>query len=151
MRGLGVSEHAVCMCRMCMCTSCICFLHYKGCQRDFFSCVSDKGFGNMVQRGFFYTHIHLYIFLCVREREVSRCSDLTAVHCRVIYGCHPLTHTVKAKRFEALLDRTVNLSPPMQSKHLISWQSATAVSLASLPIKWFNPVAEDGAALAPTL
>lgn len=37
----------------------------------------------------------------------------------------------------------------MQSKHLISWQSATAIALASLPIKWFNPVAEDGIALAP--
>lgn len=43
--------------------------------------------------------------------EVAWCCTLIVVHWRVIYDCHPLTRTVKAKRFEALLDRTVNLSP----------------------------------------
>lgn len=38
----------------------------------------------------------------------------------VIYDCHPLTCMVKAKQSEALLVRMVNLSPQMQSEHLIS-------------------------------
>lgn len=75
--------------------------------------------------------------------EVAQCCTLIVVHWCVIYECHPLTHTVKAKRFEAFQDRMVILPPRRHCKHLISWQSATAVSLAPLPIKWFNPVAED--------
>lgn len=38
----------------------------------------------------------------------------------VIYDCHPLTRMVKAKQSKALLVRMVNLSPRMQSEHLIS-------------------------------
>lgn len=67
--------------------------------------------------------------------EVARCCTLIVVHWCVIYECHPLTHAAKAKWFEALLDRMVNLPPWRHSEHLISWQSSTAVSLASLPIK----------------
>lgn len=43
--------------------------------------------------------------------EVVRCCALIIVHWCVIYDCHPLTRTVKAKQFEALLDSTVNPSP----------------------------------------
>lgn len=65
------------------------------------------------------------------ECEVTWCRSLIRVYWCVIYGCHPLTHTIKAKWFEALLDRAVNLSPWIESRHVISWQSTSGLSLDS--------------------
>lgn len=67
--------------------------------------------------------------------EVARCV-LIVVHWCVIYDCHPLTRAAKAKQFEALLDRAVNLSPRKQSQQ----RYILAIRHHSLLLSFFLPI-----------